>query len=158
AKIGAVMVPTNPASTAAEMEYILAHSEARLAVTEAQYAAPLHAVRDRCAALGDVIECRPASSVLAGMPDRAPDSSVASGALASRKHPSAPPPNPRGAPPPHATSLSGGEVMAKAMRVGPEARPLVVPPLFPAGAQLHAFLPMLLSGGSLALVERFSAS
>src|SRR5262249_36387888 len=48
AKIGAVMVPTNPVSTAAEMEYILAHSGARLAITEPQYAAPLHAVRDRC--------------------------------------------------------------------------------------------------------------
>jgi crotonobetaine/carnitine-CoA ligase len=44
AKTGTVMVPTNPTSTADEMEYILAHSEARLSVTEPQYAAPIHAV------------------------------------------------------------------------------------------------------------------
>src|SRR5262249_8265063 len=46
----------------------------------------------------------------------------------------------------------------KAMRVGPEDRHLVVLPLFHAGAQLHAFIPMLLVGGSVAVMERFSAS
>src|SRR6266496_5108995 len=40
AKTGTVMVPTNPASTADEMEYILGHSEARLSITEPQYAEP----------------------------------------------------------------------------------------------------------------------
>jgi len=51
AKTGRSMVPTNPVSTADEMEYILAHSEARLSVTEPQYAAPIHAVARRCPAL-----------------------------------------------------------------------------------------------------------
>jgi len=58
----------------------------------------------------------------------------------------------------HANYLYGGEVMAKAMRVEPTDRHLLVLPLFHAGAQLHAFLPMLLVGGSLTVVERFSAS
>jgi crotonobetaine/carnitine-CoA ligase len=58
----------------------------------------------------------------------------------------------------HANYIYGGEVMGKAMRVSPADRHLVVLPLFHAGAQLHAVLPMLLSGGSIALVERFSAS
>jgi crotonobetaine/carnitine-CoA ligase len=44
------------------------------------------------------------------------------------------------------------------MRVGPTDRHLIVLPLFHAGAQLHAFLPMLLAGGSVALMERFSAT
>jgi crotonobetaine/carnitine-CoA ligase len=48
--------------------------------------------------------------------------------------------------------------MSKAMRVAPADRHLIVLPLFHAGAQLHAFLPMLLAGGSVALVERFSAT
>src|SRR5262249_15707757 len=54
--------------------------------------------------------------------------------------------------------IYGGEVMSKAMRVGPSDRHLIVLPLFHAGAQLHAFLPMLLTGGSVALMERFSAT
>ena len=49
------------------------------------------------------------------------------------------------------------EVMVKAMRAAPTDRHLIVLPLFHAGAQLHAFLPMLLVGGSIALIERFSA-
>jgi crotonobetaine/carnitine-CoA ligase len=57
----------------------------------------------------------------------------------------------------HANYLYGGEVMAKAMRAAPGDRHLVVLPLFHAGAQLHAFIPMLLVGGSVALMERFSA-
>jgi crotonobetaine/carnitine-CoA ligase len=48
--------------------------------------------------------------------------------------------------------------MSKAMRVGPPDRHLIVLPLFHAGAQVHAFLPMLLAGGSIALMERFSAT
>jgi crotonobetaine/carnitine-CoA ligase len=47
--------------------------------------------------------------------------------------------------------------MARAMRAAPTDRHLIVLPLFHAGAQLHAFLPMLLVGGSVALLERFSA-
>jgi len=58
----------------------------------------------------------------------------------------------------HANYLFGGEVMSKAMRVSPADRHLIVLPLFHAGAQLHAFLPMLLAGGSVALMERFSAT
>src|SRR6266542_2097140 len=48
--------------------------------------------------------------------------------------------------------------MVKAMRVAPADRHLIVLPLFHAGAQLHAFIPMLLVGGSVAVMERFSAS
>src|SRR5262249_10088600 len=59
AKTGTVMVPTNPVSTAEEMAYILAHSEARLALTEPQYAAAVHAVAAHCPALGGVLEARP---------------------------------------------------------------------------------------------------
>ncbi|MDY0393567.1 AMP-binding protein [Virgibacillus halophilus] len=37
AKIGAIMVPTNVLSTAAEMEYFMAHSESILLITEEEY-------------------------------------------------------------------------------------------------------------------------
>jgi crotonobetaine/carnitine-CoA ligase len=152
------MVPTNPVSTADEMAYILVHSEARLAITEAQHAGPIHAVRRRCPDLADVIECRPAEAVLRGMPDDPPDGAVASGDLISMQYTSGTTSKPKGVLLTHANYVYGGEVMSKAMRVLPSDRHLVVLPLFHAGAQLHAFLPMLLAGGSLALVERFSAS
>ena len=158
AKTGTVMVPTNPVSTADEMEYILSHSEARLAITEPQYAAPVHAAAGRCPALGGVLEARPVEPLLRGLPSTPPDGAVTPLDEISMQYTSGTTSRPKGVLLTHANYLYGGEVMAKAMRVGRDDRHLIVLPLFHAGAQLHAFLPMLLAGGSVALVERFSAS
>jgi crotonobetaine/carnitine-CoA ligase len=158
AKTGAVMVPTNPASTADEMEYILVHSEARVAVTEPQYVAAIHAVAARCPALGAVLEARPLAPLLAGLPSTAPGAAAAPLDEISMQYTSGTTSKPKGVLLTHANYIYGGEVMSKAMRVAPADRHLIVLPLFHAGAQLHAFLPMLLAGGSVALVERFSAT
>ena len=158
AKTGTVMVPTNPLSTTDEMAYVLAHSDARLAITEPRYAAPIHAARARCPALLDALECRPLEPLLVGMKDTAPDVPVVSGDEISMQYTSGTTSKPKGVLLTHANYIYGGEVMAKAMRVLPTDRHLIVLPLFHAGAQVHAFLPMLLAGGSVALMERFSAT
>ncbi len=158
AKTGTVMVPTNPASTADEMDYILAHSEARLSVTEPQYAEPVHVAARRCPTLGGVLEARPFAALLAGLPTTPPETAVAPLDEISMQYTSGTTSKPKGVLLTHANYLYGGEVMSKAMRVGPTDRHLVVLPLFHAGAQLHAFLPMLLAGGGVALIERFSAT
>ena len=158
AKTGTVMVPTNPGSAADEMEYILAHSEARLAVTEPQYAAAIHAVAGRCPALGGVLEARPLAPLLDGLPSVRPETAVAPLDEISMQYTSGTTSKPKGVLLTHANYIYGGEVMSKAMRVGPGDRHLIVLPLFHAGAQLHAFIPMLLCGGSVALMERFSAT
>ena len=158
ARTGTVMVPTNPASTADEMAYILAHSEARLAVTERRYREVVLAARDRASDLGDVVDVTPLDALLRGFPESPPDVRVAPGDEVSMQYTSGTTSKPKGVLLTHANYIYGGEVMARAMRVGPDDRHLVVLPLFHAGAQLHAFLPMLLAGGSLAIVERFSAS
>ncbi len=158
AKTGTVMVPTNPGSAADEMEYILAHSEARLAVTEPQYGATLHAVAGRCPALGGVLEARPLAPLLDGLPSVRPETAVAPLDEISMQYTSGTTSKPKGVLLTHANYLFGGEAMSKSMRVGPADRHLIVLPLFHAGAQLHAFLPMLLAGGSIALMDRFSAT
>src|SRR5438309_8132694 len=158
AKTGTVMVPTNPGSAADEMEYILAHSEARLAVTEPQYAAAIHAVAGRCPALDGVLEARPLAPLLDGLPSVRPDTTVSPLNDISMQYTSVTTSNPKGVLLTHANYIYGGEVMSKAMRVGPGDRHLIVLPLFHAGAQVHAFIPMLLCGGSVALMERFSAT
>jgi carnitine-CoA ligase len=157
AKTGTVMVPTNPVSTADEMEYILGHSEARLSVTEPQYAAPIHAVAGRCPALRGVIESRPLEPLLTGLPSTPPETVVTPLDEISMQYTSGTTSKPKGVLLTHANYVFGGEAMSKSMRVGPADRHLIVLPLFHAGAQLHAFLPMLLAGGSVALMERFSA-
>jgi crotonobetaine/carnitine-CoA ligase len=157
AKTGTVMVPTNPVSTPEEMAYILAHSEARLAVTEPRVGEACRAVRERCPALRDVVDCRPLDALLTGLPDTPPEVAVASSDELSMQYTSGTTSKPKGVLLTHANYLYGGEVMAKAMRAAPTDRHLIVLPLFHAGAQLHAFVPMLLVGGSVALMERFSA-
>jgi crotonobetaine/carnitine-CoA ligase len=158
AKTGTVMVPTNPASTEDEMAYILAHSEARLSITEPQYAAPVHAASSLCPTLGGVLEVRPLAPLLAGLPATPPQTAVAPMDEISMQYTSGTTSKPKGVLLTHANYIYGGEVMSKAMRVLPSDRHLIVLPLFHAGAQLHAFLPMLLAGGSVALMERFSAT
>ena len=158
ARVGAVIVPTNPVSTADEMAYVLAHSEARLSLTEPRYRAAVDAVRDRCPDLAGVVDARPLDALLAGHPVTPPDARVASSDEVSMQYTSGTTSKPKGVLLTHANYLYGGEVMAKAMRAGPDDRHLVVLPLFHAGAQLHAFLPMLLVGGSVAVMDRFSAS
>jgi len=158
ARTGTVMVPTNPGSAADEMEYILAHSEARLAVTEPQYAAAIHVVAGRCPALDGVLEARPLAPLLDGLPSVRPETAVAPLDEISMQYTSGTTSKPKGVLLTHANYIYGGEVMSKAMRVGPGDRHLIVLPLFHAGAQLHAFIPMLLCGGSVALIERFSAT
>jgi crotonobetaine/carnitine-CoA ligase len=158
AKTATVMVPTNPVSTAGEIEYILGHSEARLAITEPQYAGPVHAAAGACPALHAVLEVRPPAPLWGGLPSTPPDASVASLDEISMQYTSGTTSRPKGVLLTHANYIYGGEAMSKAMRVGPADRHLIVLPLFHAGAQLHAFLPMLLAGGSVALMERFSAT
>jgi len=158
AKTGTVMVPTNPVSTADEMKYILIHSEARLAITEPQYAAAIRAVAPGCPTLGAVLEARPLAPLLAPLPATAPGSPVTILDEISMQYTSGTTAKPKGVLLTHANYIYGGEVMSKAMRVLPTDRHLIVLPLFHAGAQLHAFLPMLLAGGSVALMERFSAT
>ena len=157
AKTGTVMVPTNPTSTADEMEYVLAHSEARLSVTEPQFAAPIHAVATRCPALEGVIEVRPLQPRLSGLPSTPPEIKVAPLDEISMQYTSGTTSKPKGVLLTHANYLFGGEVMSKSMRVGPTDRHLIVLPSSTRAPGSRVY-PMLLAGGSVALIERFSAT
>jgi carnitine-CoA ligase len=163
ARIGAVMVPTNPVSTAAELAFILSHCEARVTLTTPT-AETL--VREAAGNSHHIFTVRGSGPISRG------------GSLAARmsRASTAPPSTTAGAEDPvailytsgttarpkgvvitHAAMLHGAGVMATATRLGPEDRHLVVLPLFHAAAQMHAVLPSLLVGGSVALMERFSA-
>src|SRR6266511_1547891 len=124
AKTGTVMVPTNPVSTAGEMEYILGHSEARLAITEPQYAAPVYAAAGRCPALGGVLEARPLAPLLGGLPSTPPDTAVASLDEISMQYTSGTISRPKGVRLTHAYYLYGGDALSKAMLAALFAAPL----------------------------------
>ena len=157
AKTGTVMVPTNPVSTPDEIAYVLAHSEARLAVTDPRVGEACRTAGVACPTRLDVVECRPLDALLTGLSDAPPDVAVTSSDEVSMQYTSGTTSKPKGVLLTQANYVYGGEVMAKAMRAAPTDRHLIVLPLFHAGAQLHAFVPMLLVGGSVALMERFGA-
>src|SRR5262249_10088601 len=114
--------------------------------------------RARGAAAGAAAGAGPSGPLPAGLPPTEPDTAVTALDEISMQSPSGTPSKPKGVLLPHANYIFGGEAMSKSMRVAPADRHLIVLPLFHAGAQLHAFLPMLLAGGSVALMERFSAT
>lgn len=167
AKAGAVMVPTNPDSTAAEMEYILEHSESEISFVEASTAGAVLACRGRCPRLreivlargqGSVAGARPLKELLAGLPDDPPRVRVDPLDEVAIMYTSGTTSKPKGVMITHANYIHGGEMMAKAMRVGPEDRHLIVLPFFHAAAQVHAFMPTLLTGASAAVMPGFSAT
>jgi carnitine-CoA ligase len=138
ARIGAVIVPTSPASTADEMEYVVGHSEARLAVTEPSCAAAVHAAAKGLPRLTQVLDvgARPegaeALAWCAGMPAADPGVTVSAADEMSMQYTSGTTSRPKGVLLTHANYVYGGEAMVKAMRVGPDDRHLVVLPLTPS--------------------------
>lgn len=167
AKIGAVMVPTNPVSTADEMEYILTHSESVLSVTQPDCLGLFQEVRTRCPNLRKLIACRT---------DQAPKDTLLLYELLQRASPvlgssdlscqdeagmiytSGTTARPKGVLMTHANYIYVGEVASKSLRLSPEDRHLVVLPLFHGNAQYYSTMSALVVGASMALMERFSAS
>ncbi|MDP2728526.1 MAG: AMP-binding protein, partial [Dehalococcoidia bacterium] len=167
AKIGAVMVPTNPASTVNEMEYILGHSESVLSVIQPECLALLREVRSRCPGLRHLVACRTdeatsdvllLSQLLAEAPPELRPTELSSLDEAGMIYTSGTTARPKGVLLTHANSIYAGEVVSKHLRLSPEDRHLVVLPLFHGNAQYYSTMSTLVVGASMALTERFSAS
>jgi crotonobetaine/carnitine-CoA ligase len=162
---GAVMVPTNVASSVAELEYILGHVGAVLSVTDG---AGFDTVRDARAAAGlagDVWRCDAASASSAKSAGLAPppDGSAAPsdvGPLSDLAvmYTSGTTSRPKGVRVTHANYVFAGESVAAGLGLVPGDRFLVVLPLFHANAQYYSVMSALVTGATVVLASRFSAS
>ncbi len=175
AKIGAIMVPTNPLSPAPEMAYILAHSGARVSVTQPDLAPTILEARrdapqvshllvtagaDGAAELDNsqasgVIEL---ATALTAEPAVAPEARLAPNDPAAMLYTSGTTSRPKGVLVTHAGYIHCGEVSSRFMRLGPDDRGLIVLPIFHGNGQYYLTMPALIVGSSISLVERFSAS
>lgn len=151
---GAVLVPTNPLLAAPELAYEVEHSDCRVIVThpdlapETRAAAPRAHVVETGADFDTRLDlARPLDA--APVEARAPAAVLYTSGTTSR---------PKGVVVTHANYLHAGEVVAGHLRVRAEDRWLVVLPLFHANAQYYSTMSALVSGASVAVTSRFSAS
>jgi crotonobetaine/carnitine-CoA ligase len=168
ARIGAIMVPTSPLSTAEELTYIIGHAEPALTITSPDLVDVILAARRLGAEVTHLLVTGP---WVTGPSGRSFEEEL------SRENdtlPNAPAPGPldvvamlytsgttsrpKGVLVTNANYMHVGETMAQFLRLRPDDRQLVVLPLFHANAQYYSTMSALVTGASVAVMERFSAS
>jgi len=154
--LGARIVPTNVAAVAAEIAYILDHSDAAVSLTDEDGAAAVDAARRLAQVRGPLLVC-----------ERDLDLRAASGPIDVAAGPrddlavmytSGTTSRPKGVRVTHANYLFAGETVAAGLRLTDADRFLVVLPLFHANAQYYSTMSTLVSGGTIVLARRFTAS
>lgn len=168
ALLGAVMVPTNPLSTADELAYILTHAECGVSITQPDLFPAVAAARPQAPALRHVLLARasqaePGTLLYDAEAAREPETLADPPALgpldvAGMLYTSGTTSRPKGVLITNANYLYVGEVVAQHLRIRPDDRLLIVLPLFHGNAQYYSTMSALVTGASVALVERFSAS
>lgn len=167
ARLGAVMVPTNPLSTAEELAYIIGHAGCRLSVTTLDLLPAVTGARDTGAPLEHVLLARSDAArsdalllqgELAGVEPVAPDPAVGPADVAGMLYTSGTTSRPKGVLVTNADYLYAGEAVAQHIRVRPDDRLFTCLPLFHANAQYYSTMSALVTGATVVLADRFNAS
>lgn len=167
AKIGAVMVPTNTANTASEMEYVLNFSDATTVVTEPSFMEMLGQTLRHCPGIRRVFLSR-SDSALPGTrlwdelwrdrPTALPPIPLHNESTAQILFTSGTTAQPKGVMLTHANCLWSGERASKQVRLAPGERNLTALPCFHVNAQSISILATLTAGATLILLEMYSAT
>jgi carnitine-CoA ligase len=159
ARIGAAIVPTNPASVPRELAYILDHSQAAITLTDESGVGTVSEARSKSGVDGRTLVCE---TDLAGGSDL---SGCGVDAELPRSHDdlgviytSGTTSRPKGVRVTHANYVYAGETVAAALRLNATDRFLTVLPLFHANAQYYSTMGTLVAGGTIVLARRFTAS
>jgi crotonobetaine/carnitine-CoA ligase len=164
--LGAIAMPSNPVSTVDELDYLVKHSESKVIFTQVDC---LDGVRQ-------IVAETPVPIVLCQMGVSLPDGYLVYETELARQSASPPPEagsvekivqllytsgttaRPKGVMLTNAGLIYGAEVFRGATGLRLEDRHLIALPLFHAAAQCHALWPSLITGASIAILSRFSAS
>ena len=167
AKIGVVVMPTNILSVPAELEYLVGHSGSRFIFTQVDYLAASVEVQQHCSSVEKVVICGKGTvppdaldfeSSLAEQPTDPPPAQISPFDDVSILYTSGTTSRPKGVQVTNANFIYAGETVAKAIRLAPDDRHYIVLPLFHANAQYYSTMSTLVTGASMALMARFSAS
>lgn len=151
ARLGAVAVPVNPLSTADEVAHQLADSRAELSVVEERLRSTVEPVAgDRTVLTLDELVERRRGATPPGAPARPETAAImfTSGTTAA----------PKGVRITHANYLRAGRMVADHLAMTADDRWLVTLPLFHGNAQFYCLMSALVTGGSVAVASRFSAT
>ncbi|GAA4936488.1 crotonobetaine/carnitine-CoA ligase [Actinomycetospora succinea] len=148
ARLGAVVVPVNPLSTADEVAHQLTDSRAVLSVVDDALRGTI--VGERAVITLDELVARRA--------DAPPPPAAAHEDLAAIMFTSGTTSAPKGVQVTHANYLRVGRLVADHLRVTAADRWLVTLPLFHGNAQYYCLMSALVAGGSVAVAARFSAT
>lgn len=168
AEIGGIMVPTNILSSADEMTYIIAHSEAVLVITEEDYLEKFVGIQSQTPTIQNIIVTRQldnADDVL-HFSELIKDESdnnvnfpgVSSEDIVALLYTSGTTSKPKGVQVTHANYIYAGELMAHSIALTPEDRTFIVLPLFHGNAQYYSTMSAIMVGAGIAVTEKFSAS
>jgi crotonobetaine/carnitine-CoA ligase len=153
ALLGAAIVPSNPLSTPDELGYLLSHAGCRVSVTQPD----LLSTVERAA--GDRVTVLSVDTEWVHADDRAPASpGPAPTDVLSVLYTSGTTSRPKGVLITQAAYLHVGDVVSGHLRLRPNDRQLVVLPLFHGNAQYYSTMSALVTGASIALAPRFTAS
>jgi crotonobetaine/carnitine-CoA ligase len=166
AKIGAVIMPTNVAATAAELEYLIDHSECRLIFTQSGHLDVARQVQEGCARVEATVVCGGSDhgdgphfdTLQSSQSDQSPGRHGESASEVGILYTSGTTSRPKGVLVTNANYIYAGETVAKALCLSPEDRHLVVMPLFHGNAQYYSTMSTMVTGASMVLSSRFSAS
>ena len=165
ARLGAIVVPTNPLSSDPELEYLCQHASAVLVAIGAVDARRAARLRAACPSVRQVLICRgaselgtPFSDALAGVDSRPLSTRAASADAVAILYTSGTTSRPKGCVITHANYIHVGEAVGQHTGMTPTDRHLVVMPYFHGNAQYYSTMSSLVVGASIVVGERFSAS
>lgn len=157
---GRVVTPLNLLAQSTQLEYVLAHCDARLAFVSPGERERLSAAAERAGRAIELVTVDPdcaefVSEAPAESADLAP---LAPGDEALMMYTSGTTGVPKGVVLTHGNVLAGGEFVSRAHALGESDRVLAVLPLYHINAQIVTAAATLVHGGSLVMPRRFSAS
>ncbi|MBM7610268.1 crotonobetaine/carnitine-CoA ligase [Lysinibacillus composti] len=168
AHIGAIMVPTNILSSADEMSYIINHSESVLLITEEEHVEKFQNIIEDLPTIQHIILTRfknESPSLLnfdrlieKASTDTSRFPKVSTEDVVGMLYTSGTTSKPKGVQITNANYIYTGELMSKSIQVTEDDRMFIVLPLFHGNAQYYSTMSALVTGGSIALTEKFSAS
>jgi crotonobetaine/carnitine-CoA ligase len=166
-RLGAVMMPTNVLSSVTELSYLLEHSQSRISFTTAEHLNALQQCQQQIDGLKNIVMCDPYTpapavdafeSQIRQFPDDEVPCSCAPDDIAAIMYTSGTTSKPKGVMVTHANYIKAGTTVSDALELTRNDRHFAVLPLFHGNAQYYSTMSTLISGASIAVMDRFSAS